>query len=131
MILRGLVCDHEHLGSCLGTIGFSSAADQTPVPAIAARATPSLDARNTAKAGKRGTIPVSVHDQAGRPVTPASLTADVSFDDGTTWRKTPITHGAAQVTYPSGQGFVSLRLHAADAAGTTFDQSVIRAYRFG
>jgi subtilisin family serine protease len=113
------------------TIGFSSAADQAQVPVIAARATPTLGARNTAKAGHRGAVPLTVLDQAGRSVTPTSLTADVSFDDGTTWRKAPITNGAARVTYPAGKGFVSLRLHAVDAAGTTFDQSVIRAYRFG
>jgi hypothetical protein len=83
------------------------------------------------KAGRRGAVPLIVLDQAGRTVTTKSLTADVSFDDGTTWRKAPITNGAAQVSYPSGKGFVSLRLHATDAAGTTFDQSVIRAYRFG
>ena len=28
-------------------------------------------------------------------------------------------------------GFVSLRLHAHDGSGRSFDQTVIRAYRFG
>nr|WP_221382865.1 S8 family serine peptidase [Actinoplanes polyasparticus] len=113
------------------TVGFSSAADQTKVPVIAVRATPTLDADNTAQAGHRSAVPLTVLDQAGRKVTTKSLTADFSFDDGTTWQKAPITDSAAQITYPSGKGFVSLRLHATDAAGTTFDQSVIRAYRFG
>ena len=40
-------------------------------------------------------------------------------------------HRSAVVTYPRGKGFASLRLHAEDASGRSFDQTVIRAYRFG
>jgi hypothetical protein len=41
-----------------------------------------------------------------------------------------VTGGAATVSHPSGAGFVSLRVHAEDAAGTSVTQTAIRAYRF-
>jgi hypothetical protein len=110
---------------------YSSSSTQETIPVIAARATPKLGPHSTAKAGSRGTIPLSVLDQAGDRVRPTELTASISYDDGVTWQNTPIRAGAARVTYPSGSGFVSLRLHAADGSGRSFDQTVIRAYRFG
>jgi hypothetical protein len=109
---------------------YSSSSTQETIPVIAARATPKLGPHNTAKAGSRGTIPLSVLDQAGDRVRPTELTASISYDDGATWQTTPIRAGAAQVTYPHGSGFVSLRLHTADRSGRSFDQTVIRAYRF-
>ncbi|WP_306215632.1 hypothetical protein [Actinoplanes sp. RD1] len=63
-------------------------------------------------------------------VRPLSLSAQVSYDDGATWREAAPAGTAATVTYPAGSGFVSLRLTA--TAGTSaFEQTVIRAYRFG
>ena len=105
---------------------YTSASDQEQVRVIVARATPRLGPNGTAKAGRPGTIPVIVLDQSGRPVHHARVTAEVSFDDGATWK-----NATAGVTYPRGRGFVSLRLHAHDGSGRSFDQTVIRAYRFG
>jgi len=113
------------------TMSFSSAVDQAQVPALVVRATPKLDAHNTTKAGRQGSVPLAVRNQAGQVVTPTSLSAQISFDDGTTWVNAPISHGAAHVRYPTGKGFASLRLHATGEAGTAFDQTAIRAYRFG
>jgi hypothetical protein len=105
---------------------YASAAGQDQVRVIVARATPRLGPHSTVPAGRAGTIPLTVLDQAGRPAHAARATAEVSFDDGATWEKV-----TGAVTYPHGRGFVSLRLHARDAAGRSFDQTVIRAYRFG
>ncbi|MGP3957665.1 S8 family serine peptidase [Nonomuraea sp. 3N208] len=58
-----------------------------------------------------------------------------SFDDGATWQETK-THGrdgtyTVDVRHPArgGSGFVSLRVEAADSAGNSVKQTVIRAYR--
>jgi hypothetical protein len=110
---------------------YSSASAQDKIPVIAVNAAPKLGPHSTAAAGSTGTIPLSVLDQAGKRVPAAELTAQVSYDDGATWQNAPIKAGCAQVSYPAGSGFVSLRLHASDASGRSFDQTVIRAYRFG
>jgi len=108
---------------------FSSSSALTTVPVIAVRAAPRLGPNSAVPAGSRGTIPLSVIDQAGRRVRAAELTAHISYDDGVTWRSIPIRSGAAVVKYPRRSKFVSLRLHASDASGRSFDQTVVRAYR--
>jgi subtilisin family serine protease len=110
---------------------YPSSSTQDKIPVIAVNAAPKLGPHSTAAAGSTGTIPLSVLDQAGKRVPAAELTAQVSYDDGATWQNAPIKAGCAQVSYPAGSGFVSLRLHASDASGRSFDQTVIRAYRFG
>jgi hypothetical protein len=60
------------------------------------------------------------------------LTAEVSDDDGRTWRAATVRgtgdHRIARVTHPAGPGFVSLRVRATDTAGNTAAVTVIRAY---
>ncbi|MGC4820914.1 S8 family serine peptidase [Micromonospora sp. DT63] len=59
-----------------------------------------------------------------------SLTVQVSFDEGVTWRPAP-TRGSGTrwtATVPAGRGTVSLRVHATDRAGNSVDQTVLRAY---
>jgi hypothetical protein len=85
----------------------------------------------------RRTFDLTLHHQAGS--TTDKITAirlDASLDDGTTWRPTKITkrpgRGASdgsryRIKLPSGHGPVSLRLHAVDAAGSSLDQTIIRA----
>jgi hypothetical protein len=57
------------------------------------------------------------------------VTLNASFDDGQTWRPATVTRTDAgwHVVLPPGSGFVSLRLHAADAAGSAIDQTILRA----
>ncbi|MEU7842636.1 S8 family serine peptidase [Micromonospora sp. NPDC049114] len=62
--------------------------------------------------------------------TGTSLTVQVSFDEGVTWRPAP-TRGSGTrwtATVPAGRGTVSLRVHATDRAGNSVDQTVLRAY---
>ncbi|MEV4757671.1 hypothetical protein AB0J86_21515 [Micromonospora sp. NPDC049559] len=59
------------------------------------------------------------------------LAVEASYDDGATWNRVPVRDGAARVRHPAGAGFVSLRATAADGAGNTVRQTVVRAYRYG
>jgi subtilisin family serine protease len=72
----------------------------------------------------------AVRHQAGGST--AGLDLRVSYDDGRTWLK-PLSsrigdNGVAFLRPPAGEGFVSLKASAADAAGNTVEQTVIRAY---
>jgi hypothetical protein len=62
-----------------------------------------------------------------------TLSVEVSFDDGVTWRGVPVVrfgqHAFAAVTHPAQAGFVSLRARSADTDGNSVEQTVIRAYR--
>ena len=103
--------------------------------ASAVRFTPPLTDRNTAPAGTVWLVPVEVQRQsdsaAGRART---LTVEVSFDDGATWRAVPVLrlgrHALVAVHNPAA-GFVSFRAASADAAGNTVKLTVIRAYAVG
>jgi hypothetical protein len=88
-------------------------------------------------AGGQATVDLTVGHQAGAATTPISdVTAHVSFDDGATWTAVAATQtgdGRYRLVYdqpPLGRtsGFASLRVTAADAAGNTIDQTIIRAY---
>jgi hypothetical protein len=52
--------------------------------------------------------------------------AEVSFDEGRTWRPVSVTAGKAAI--PASTGSVSLRVHAVGAGGVAVTQTVIRAY---
>jgi len=103
--------------------------------ASAVRFAPPLTDRNTAPAGKVWLVPVEVQRQsdsaAGRART---LTVEVSFDDGATWRAVPVLrfgqHALVAVHNPAA-GFVSFRAASADAAGNTVKLTVIRGYAVG
>ncbi|MEO3819284.1 S8 family serine peptidase [Plantactinospora sp. B24E8] len=104
------------------------------LPVQAVRFAPDLDGRNAAPAGREFRMPVRVQRQAGAdPAGCASLTVDVSYDDGRTWRPVRLVGTGADrvavLTHPTGAGFVSLRAAATDTAGNTVQQTIIRAYR--
>jgi subtilisin family serine protease len=106
----------------------------TPLALSAVRFSPKLDAENTAPAGRTFSIPISTQAQLGSAATPTrSLSVEVSYDDGQTWRPVELrrTAGAwtAVVRHPAGTGFVSLRAKATDRSGNTVTETIIRAYR--
>jgi subtilisin family serine protease len=92
-------------------------------------APPGLDLRNTTSAGTLR-IPVTVQFNAPG-TTLAALSVDASFDDGRTWAPVPVSLAdpGVTVTHPRGTRYVSLRATAADSAGSTVTQTIIRAYR--
>ena len=59
-----------------------------------------------------------------------TVRVDASYDDGSTWQEANAVRAGSgwRVTLPSGTGYVSLRLRADDTAGSTVDQTVIRAF---
>lgn len=76
-------------------------------------------------------IGLKVHQQEGAPAArPTTLQAEVSFDEGSTWRKvtTVGSQGRYVAVVPAGRGTVSLRIVAGDNAGDKITQTVIRAY---
>jgi hypothetical protein len=114
--------------------GFSSAHvdDVVPVPMSAVRFSPNLDSRNTAPAGRTFLVPVTVQSSVPA-IRNRTLTVEVSYDDGASWQRVTLLPSAsgklAVLHHPRGPGYVSLRASAADAAGNTVDQTIIRAYR--
>ncbi|WP_370947311.1 S8 family serine peptidase [Amycolatopsis sp. cg5] len=106
--------------------------DPGRLPLIAVKAKPSLDPFNRVTATPMTVLPLRVERQQGAPARPLkSVKAEVSFDDGKTWAAAPVMGLCAFVTNPANaKGFVSLRISASDTAGSAFESTVIRAYRF-
>ena len=103
------------------------------LPVRVVRFTPTLDEANSAPGDRTATVPVQVLANPGAPAAKVtSLTVDVSYDDGKTWRREPVRgHGGDGVIvlrHPTG-GYVSLRAKAVDSSGSTVEQTIIRAYR--
>jgi subtilisin family serine protease len=130
---------HERTGARLSTEvsaewTFRSAHTDEPtaLPLLALRFAPDLDRYNAAPAGERFTIPVYVQRNGPGDADVATLSVEVSYDDGTTWRAAAVTrdHGRWRVTvdHPAGARFVSLRSSVSDRDGSAQEQTVIRAY---
>ncbi|WP_433381732.1 S8 family serine peptidase [Actinoplanes sp. CA-142083] len=103
------------------------------LPVSTVRFSPRLDDRNTAPAGCRYEIPVTVERQPGSSAGQVrSLRVEVSFDDGKTWKPASLRgsgdHRVATVQHPRGAAFASLRASSADTKGNTVTETVIRAY---
>jgi subtilisin family serine protease len=108
--------------------------DPVALPLSAIRFTPRLDDHNTAPAGQLFVLPISVERQPGSSAgRNKDLKVEVSFDDGTTWRKVPVLGipggGLVLLQHPKEAGFVSLRAKAVDAKGNTAELTIIRAYQ--
>ena len=104
--------------------------DGTPaLPLQVVRFAPKLDAANSAPGGRTFAVPVSVHRNPGAAAARvASLTVQVSYDDGAHWTTAPVAGGKVLLRHPA-SGYVSLRAKAKDTSGNTVDQTIIRAYR--
>jgi subtilisin family serine protease len=92
-----------------------------------------LDDHNRAEAGTlSGGLTVATQPGA-RASRTTSVTVEVSYDDGNTWHPATVTRTGTNlgVTIPAGGtpgGYASLRATAADEAGGTVTETVIRAY---
>jgi hypothetical protein len=105
------------------------------LPMTAIRFSPDLDITNTAPAGRPLALPISLDRQVGAaPGKTRNLAVEASFDDGKTWHRLVAVRigekAVAVVQNPRGTGFVSLRASAADTAGNTVRETIIRAYRY-
>jgi hypothetical protein len=111
-----------------------------PVPLLlASYRVAGLDLTNTAPAGPRQRVELQVGHQPGAdgPAVLPRAQAWVSYDDGQTWRRQPVTprgDGAftISVTPPrpnQDAGYASLRIAATDRDGNAIEQEVTRAWR--
>ncbi|QYC43058.1 Subtilisin [Nonomuraea coxensis DSM 45129] len=112
------------------TFASAHAAQAEVLPLLMARFDAPVDLRN--QAGSR-TLRLTVSHQEGAEASAVKDVAlEVSYDDGATWSAARLrSTGGGGYTTTLGHarpGFVSLRLTAADAAGGTLSQEVIRAY---
>jgi hypothetical protein len=103
-----------------------------PLPLLAVRFAPELDAHNRVPAGGRYQIPLSI-DRLGDVGRIARPHVEASFDDGRHWTPLRVTRRpghryVASLTHPRTAGFVSLRATATDDHGNTVQQTIIRAY---
>ena len=90
-----------------------------------------VDLRNRVEVGQhhRAAFDLSIPHADGSDA-PVDVTLDASWDGGGTWIPATVTttDSGWHVVLPKGTGFVSLRLHAADDAGSSVDQTVVRAF---
>ncbi|WP_157434038.1 MULTISPECIES: S8 family peptidase [Actinoalloteichus] len=89
-----------------------------------------VDELGQAPAGVEYPLELTVNGVADDQLTELSL--EVSYDDGATWTAVEVTStedgATALLTHPAEDGFVSLRASAADAAGNTVEQTMLRSY---
>jgi subtilisin family serine protease len=106
------------------TFRSDTTAKQTALPLSVIRYTPQLDDDGCARAGRMLAVPVSVQSQTGSV---RITSVEVSYDGGTTWRHTPLTHNRLLLAHPANAKSVSLRAKAA-GPGQTVEQTIIDAY---
>ncbi|SCL35341.1 Subtilase family protein [Micromonospora rhizosphaerae] len=110
----------------------SDVANPLIVPRLAAVG---LDEYNRAVSGSSTTVLIGVGGQPTGGVRATRVErAEVSFDEGGTWRPLPVTAGPAgnlgkvMVRNPSASGHVALRVTLADQDGNQVTETVYRAY---
>ncbi|MEU4472348.1 S8 family serine peptidase [Micromonospora sp. NPDC023888] len=89
------------------------------------------DLLGTVRGDRPHQLGLTLRQPSGVPApTGASVRVQVSFDGGVTWRDATTKGSGTRytATVPAGRGTVSLRVHAADRAGNTVDQTVLQAY---
>jgi hypothetical protein len=119
--------------SCSWTFRSGYTSEQRMLPVMTVGVRPQVDLYNRAAAGKRQYVPVTVRHADSEPLRLSTLTVEVSFDDGRTWKKVRVTAGSggnwlADIYHPTGKTYVSLRTRAVDDDGNTVKQTTIRAY---
>ncbi|EFG04237.1 subtilisin-like protease (plasmid) [Streptomyces clavuligerus] len=98
------------------------------LPVSVARFHTPVDLRSTAPAGARQHVAVGLQGPAARPGNLASLTVDVSYDGGATWKSTPVTDRRFQVVNPAAGKGISFRATFTDRGGNKGTVTVVDAY---
>jgi len=82
-----------------------------------------------------GSVEVTLQARAGTPALPVeleSMTFEVSYDDGKTWKQVSIDQDGgsaeAELCPPRRAEFVSVRMTGVDTAGTEFSHTTIRSF---
>ncbi|MFI0424045.1 S8 family peptidase [Spongiactinospora sp. 9N601] len=110
----------------------SGTVDAKPLPLITVRpAAQGLDALNRAERASLTRIPLMFERHASPALGRSRPKVEVSFNDGATWRRVPVSHTRGQwtamVRNPAAGDFASLRV-SAESGDSTFTQTIIRAY---
>ncbi|MGP3916176.1 S8 family peptidase [Nonomuraea sp. 10N515B] len=112
------------------TFSSERAAQTTVIPLLLATFDAPVDLKNQAASRRLG-VTLS-HQEGAEQSAVKSVSLEVSYDDGASWRPARLRDKgdrSYETTLDrSPSGFVSLRLTAADVAGNTLTQEVIRAY---
>ncbi|MEU9456272.1 S8 family serine peptidase [Streptomyces sp. NPDC048277] len=104
------------------------------MPLSVVRFTPRLGLDSTARAGSRITVPLVIRGAAAAPGALRTLTVQVSYDGGHTWKGSAV-HTASDgrrsvtLTQPATPGTVSFKATATDTGGNRVTQTLIDAYR--
>ena len=102
-----------------------------PLDLMTVRFAPPLDEFNRAPAGRAYAVPLTVdHVRSGRA---DKVVVEVSYDDGSTWRRAEVTGTGntrtAHLQHPAGTGWISLRATATGDRGNSVEQTIIHAYQ--
>jgi subtilisin family serine protease len=105
-----------------------------PFPLSVVRFHPKLSLTDTAKAGARVTVPLSLQGPAAAKGHLKSLTVRVSYDGGRTWKTVAVhtDHAGKRyltLTHPKKPGTVSFRASLTDTDGNTATETIHTAYR--
>jgi hypothetical protein len=101
----------------------------TAVDLNVVRFLPKLAEDGSAPAGRSFVVPLKFQDEKGAYCQPRKLTVEVSYDEGKTWQRVPVTSKLeAKLKHPAGATSVSFRASATDRDGNTVKQTIIRAY---
>ncbi|MGW5053989.1 S8 family serine peptidase [Actinokineospora sp. NPDC004072] len=122
----------EHRTSTRIDASWTFRSEEAPlveIPISTVRTGAYLSPEGTAKAGTPFLIPVALEGIDGNLSTPRSLSVDVSYDDGQTWKPAAVVaNSLAFLHHPPQPTPVSLRIKATDRTGTVAELTIIRAY---
>ncbi|MFD8686118.1 S8 family serine peptidase [Streptomyces sp. NPDC059651] len=116
---------------------FTSARPESgtaPIPLLQLYYDLPLDLLNRAPSGREFSFSVRTGEPGtAGPVRARTMTAEVSYDDGATWRGAAVSSGddgrfTVTTRHPKDAGYVSLRIGAKDADGNSVQQTITRAY---
>ncbi|MFD4669369.1 S8 family peptidase [Lentzea sp. NPDC058450] len=106
------------------TFRSDTTASRTALPLSVIRFTPQLDDEGYGRAGQMLAVPISTQSQ----VDSVRVTSvDVSYDGGTTWKRTQLTSNRVLLAHPRDAKSVSLRAKAS-GNGQTVEQTIVNAY---
>ncbi|WP_328694451.1 S8 family serine peptidase [Streptomyces phaeochromogenes] len=109
------------------TFRSSKTASRTQLPISTARFTPETDLTSRAPADRQTVVPVTIQGAAaGNNL--KSLAVYVSYNGGTTWRKTPVKNGTITVKNPPKTKSISFRSNITDKQGNKSSVTVYDAY---
>ncbi|MDX2932742.1 hypothetical protein SipoB123_22240 [Streptomyces ipomoeae] len=104
------------------------------LPLSVVRFTPKLSLTSTAKAGTELTVPVGIQGPAAKKGAVKSLTVEVSYDAGRTWKPATVHTGKdgeryLTLTHPAKPTTIGLKATLIDRDGNTVTETLPTAYR--